>query len=59
VITTAATTEFPAAERFSARINSGGEIAGFPDMLALSPLRVECAKQIRRPSHASKGVPLC
>ena len=45
VMTIAARTEFPAAERFSARISSDGEMAGFPDMLALSPLRPGCAKQ--------------
>ena len=36
-MTMAASTEFPAAERFSARINSEGEIAGVPDMQELSP----------------------
>ena len=36
VMTTAASTEFPATVRFSARIMSEGEIAGVPDMLALS-----------------------
>jgi hypothetical protein len=35
-MTTAASTEFPAAARFSARIMSDGEIAGVPDMVALS-----------------------
>jgi hypothetical protein len=46
-MTTAASTEFPAAERFSARINSDDEMAGLPDMLALSLVRVKCAKQIK------------
>ena len=46
VITTAATTEFPAAARFSARIKSEGEMAGLPDMQELSPLQAESAKQI-------------
>ena len=46
VITTAARTELPAAERFSARINSDEGMAGFPDMKELSPLREESAKQI-------------
>ena len=46
VMTTAARTEFPAAERFSARIKSEGEMAGLPDMQELSPLRRESAKQI-------------
>jgi len=45
VITTAAKTEFPAAERFSERINSGEEMAD-PDMQELSPLRAQSAKQI-------------
>src|SRR3954462_10686696 len=44
VITTAARTELPAAERFSARIKSDGDIA-VPDMLALSPLEAESAKR--------------
>src|SRR5277367_784759 len=48
VMTIAARTEFPAAERFSARIKSDGEMAGLPDMLALSPLRAGCAKQKER-----------
>ena len=39
VITTAASTELPAAARFSARINSDEGMAGFPDMQELSPLR--------------------
>src|SRR5579864_1132494 len=46
-MTRAARTELPAAERFSARINSDEEMAGLPDMVALSLVRVECAKQIR------------
>ena len=45
-MTTAARTEFPAAERFSARIKSDEEMAGLPDMQELSPLRAESAKQI-------------
>src|SRR3954465_10533002 len=36
VITTAAQTEVPAAERFSARISSGDGTAGVVDMMALS-----------------------
>src|ERR1700690_3156285 len=44
VIKTAARTEFPAAERFSARISSDEERAGLPDMMALSPLAACCAK---------------
>ncbi len=44
-MTTAARTEFPAAERFSERINSD-ENAELPDMQELSPLRAEIAKQI-------------
>jgi hypothetical protein len=39
VTTTAARTEFPAAERFSARINSVEEMAGGADMQELSPRR--------------------
>jgi hypothetical protein len=35
-MTSAATTEFPAAARFSARINSGEGTAGLVDMQALS-----------------------
>src|ERR1700756_3046762 len=46
VITRAASTELPAAERFSARINSDEGMAGFPDMEELSLLREESAKQI-------------
>ena len=45
-MTTAARTEFPAAERFSERINSDEENAELPDMQELSPLRAESAKQI-------------
>jgi hypothetical protein len=45
-MTMAARTELPAAERFSARINSADETAGLPDMQELSPLRVQSAKQI-------------
>src|ERR1700758_3208552 len=44
VITRAAKTELPATARFSARIKSDGDIAGVPDMLELSLLRVETAK---------------
>ena len=39
VITIAANTEFPAAARFSARINSDEEMAGVPDTRELSPQR--------------------
>jgi hypothetical protein len=46
VITTAAQTDVPAAERFSARINSGDGTAGF-DMLALSPLGARRDKRKR------------
>jgi hypothetical protein len=46
VITTAASTEFPAAARFSVRIKSCEEMAGVPDMQKLSPLGAESAKQI-------------
>src|SRR5580765_8486541 len=46
VITTAASTEFPAAARFSARIKSEGEMAGVPDMLELSLLEGKSAKRI-------------
>jgi hypothetical protein len=46
VITTAARTEFPAAARFSERINSDEGMAGLPDMQELSLLRAESAKQI-------------
>ncbi len=45
-MTTAARTEFPAAERFSERINSDEENAELPAMQELSPLRAESAKQI-------------
>src|SRR5579859_3711544 len=46
VITSAASTELPAADRFSARINFDDGMAGFPDMKELSPLSEESAKQI-------------
>jgi hypothetical protein len=46
VISTAAKTECPAAERFSERIKSDEEMADPPDMQELSPLRVQSAKQI-------------
>jgi hypothetical protein len=46
VMTTAAQTEVPAAERFSARINSGDGSAGF-DMLALSLLGARRDKRKR------------
>src|SRR5579859_297615 len=48
VMTTAAKTEFPAAERFSARINSADGMAGLPDMLALSLLGAKGVKQRNR-----------
>jgi hypothetical protein len=44
-MTTAAKTEFPAAVRFSARINSADGMAGLPDMLALSLLGTKYVKQ--------------
>ncbi len=47
VMTTAANTEFPAAERFSARINSGGGTAGLPDMVALSPVHRDATSKAR------------
>jgi hypothetical protein len=47
VMTTAARTELPAAERFSERINSDEENVELPAMQELSPLRGESAKQIR------------
>ncbi len=43
VMTSAASTELPAAERFSARISSEGETAGVPDMVALSLLVLKSA----------------
>jgi hypothetical protein len=46
VITTAAKTEFPAAARFSARIESEGEMAGLPDMQELSLVTAESSKQL-------------
>jgi hypothetical protein len=45
-MTIAASTEPPAAERFSARIDSEDGMAGLPDMQELSLLRAESAKQI-------------
>jgi hypothetical protein len=53
-MTSAASTEFPAAARFSERIKSGEEMAGLPDMQELSPLRVESAKQIAAEKVAGK-----
>ena len=50
-MTIAARTEFPAAERFSARIKSDGEMAGLPDMLALSPLRAGMRQAIHGSPH--------
>src|SRR5215469_9216725 len=41
VMTIAARTEFPAAARFSARINSDEEMAGIPDTQGLSLVTVE------------------
>src|SRR3954470_24589442 len=58
VMTIAANTEFPAAERFSARIKSDADIAGTPDMLALSPLRAESAKDNQRLGDLAIA-PLC
>jgi hypothetical protein len=43
VITSATSTELPAAPRFSERIKSADERAGLPDMQELSPLRAESA----------------
>ena len=51
VIMIAAIAELPATERFPARINSDGEIAGLPDMLALSTLNAGCVKEERAQSH--------
>jgi hypothetical protein len=48
VITMAARTEFPAAARFSARINSADGIAGLLDMLELSLVGLRSRKQIHR-----------
>ena len=47
VMTTAASTEVPAAVRFSVRIDPGEYTAGFPDMQELSLVGAECAKGIR------------
>jgi hypothetical protein len=47
-MTTAASTELPAAERFSARINSDEGIAGVPDMQELSPLREKIGNKSRQ-----------
>src|ERR1700676_330426 len=53
VMTTAARTEPPAAARFSARIKLDGDMAGFPDMQELSPLRAQSANQIGAPPGLS------
>jgi chorismate mutase len=54
-MTTAASTEFPAAARFSERIKFADEIAELPDMHELSPLRAERAKQITLTIRAVNG----
>jgi len=54
-MTSAATTEVPAAERFSVRINSGELNAGDPDMQELSPLQRESAKQIEAAVRSRKS----
>ena len=56
-MTRAAKTEFPAAARFSARINSGDAIAGLPDMDAIIAGGSEKPQGIRRESVARCEIP--
>src|SRR5579862_5040139 len=59
VMTNAATTEFPAAARFSARINSADGTAGLLDMHALSPLGAESDKPIERQPSLKRDNSMC
>ena len=54
-MTIAAKTEFPAAARFSARINSGEGTAGLVAMQALSLLRAESDKRVGRGRSECRG----